>query len=62
MTDEQAYVRLGDVRAMGFSRVDAERLIRRAARKHGAYKTGRYLYVTREAIDDAINESRVAAT
>lgn len=63
MNESQVFVRVTDLRALGFSRLDAERLHRRAARKHGVYKPGdRFTYVTREAIEEAIQEAKVETT
>jgi hypothetical protein len=59
---EQAFVRVMDLRAWGFSRLDAERLHRRASRKHGVYKLGRFAYVDRAAIEEAIQEAKVETT
>lgn len=62
MVDEQAFVRVTDLRRLGFSRLDAERLHRRAGRRHGVYRLGRFNYVTRAAAEEAIQEARVETT
>jgi hypothetical protein len=53
VNEQQAFVRVTDLRALGFSRLDAERLHRRAARRRGCYRLGRFVYVERTAIDEA---------
>jgi hypothetical protein len=62
VNESQSFVRVTDLRALGFSRLDAERLHRRAARKHGCYKLGRFVYVERSAIEEAIQEAKVETT
>lgn len=63
MSDPPVYVRVSHLRAMGFSPLDAERLHRRAARRHGVYKPGdRFTYVTLEAVQEAIQEAKVETT
>jgi hypothetical protein len=60
--DFPPFVRVTHIRAAGFSRLDAERLHRRAARRHGVYKLGRLAYVERFAVEEAIREARVNTT
>jgi hypothetical protein len=56
------FVRLRDLKALGFGAVDAARLQRRAALAGGAKKLGRTLYVTRQSVVEAIDEAEVRAT
>lgn len=62
MNESQSFVRVTDLRAMGWSRVDAERLHRRASRRHGFYRLGKFNYVDRAAIEEAIQEAKVETT